>query len=219
MRAMPVPFFALLLAGCEQAMQDMYDQPRYEPYEPSALFEDGTSARQPPAGTVAARAGALAATSSAREGTVPPLQREVTVSPLGPDGQPLAPNAAASAPPPVSERPAVTPGLLARGRERYQIYCLPCHGALGNGQGVVPSRGFPAPPSYHLPRLRNAPDAHFYAVMTAGYGVMYSYASRVAPADRWAIVAYIRALQLSQGAPVQQLPDDDRRALEHADGG
>jgi|SRR5690625_4987222 len=102
----------------------------------------------------------------------------------------------------------ITAELLARGQERYQIYCLPCHSPLGDGDGFVTRRGFPNPPSYHSPRLRAASDKHFYQVMTEGYGIMYSYADRVAPTDRWAIVAYIRALQLSQHTPAAALPAD-----------
>jgi mono/diheme cytochrome c family protein len=93
----------------------------------------------------------------------------------------------------------VTDVLLARGRERFEIYCAPCHSPLGDGDGMVARRGFPHPPDYRLERLRRAPDRHFYDVMTQGYGVMYSYADRVSPQDRWAIVAWIRALQ---AAPV-----------------
>ena len=101
-----------------------------------------------------------------------------------------------------AQRPPMTLALLERGRERYDIYCSMCHGIRGDGDGVVPSRGYPAPPSYHSPRLRAAPDAHFVDVIANGYGVMYSYADRVAPADRWAITGYIRALQQARaGAP------------------
>jgi mono/diheme cytochrome c family protein len=90
--------------------------------------------------------------------------------------------------------------LLERGKERYDIFCAPCHGFDGDGDGMVVRRGFPAPPSYHSAALMKAPASHFLDVMTNGYGVMYSYADRVAPADRWAIVTYIRALQLSRHA-------------------
>lgn len=101
-----------------------------------------------------------------------------------------------------AQRPPMTLALVQRGQERYGIYCSMCHGLRGDGDGVVPSRGFPPPPSYHSPRLRAAPDAHFVDVITHGYGVMYSYADRVAPADRWAITAYIRALQQARaGTP------------------
>jgi mono/diheme cytochrome c family protein len=110
----------------------------------------------------------------------------------------------------------VTRQTLQRGRERFEIYCAPCHSPLGDGDGLVARRGFPHPPSYHDERLRRAPDRHFYDVMSEGYGVMASYADRVAPSDRWAIVAYIRALQLSQHAPVAALPPGAREHLEQA---
>jgi mono/diheme cytochrome c family protein len=96
--------------------------------------------------------------------------------------------------------PAATPELLARGREHFDIFCAPCHGAAGYGDGVIVSRGFPHPPSLQEPRLRAASGQHVFDVITNGYGVMYPYASRVPVADRWAIVAYVRALQMSQQA-------------------
>ena len=114
------------------------------------------------------------------------------------------------------DRPPMTLGLIQRGRERYAIYCVPCHDAAGYGRGTVPSRGFPQPPSYHIPRLVNAPSSYFVDVITNGHGVMYPYADRVQPADRWAIAAYIRALQLSQSAPAAALSDEDRAQLEAA---
>lgn len=103
--------------------------------------------------------------------------------------------------------PEVTPTPPRRGQERYEIFCTPCHGLAGRGDGMIVARGFPAPPSYHTARLRAAPARHFFDVITNGYGVMYSYAARVPPEDRWAIVAYIRALQLSQGAKVASVPE------------
>jgi mono/diheme cytochrome c family protein len=109
--------------------------------------------------------------------------------------------------------PTITAELVARGAERFGIYCTPCHGRIGNGQGMVVQRGFPAPPSFHIDRLRAAPASHFYDVITNGHGVMYSYAARVAPADRWAIVAYIRALQMSQHVALASLSPEDRQAL------
>jgi mono/diheme cytochrome c family protein len=116
----------------------------------------------------------------------------------------------------LAERPPLTAALLVRGRERYGIYCTPCHDAAGFGEGTVPARGFPQPPSFHIARLRTAPSRHFVDVITHGHGVMYSYANRVSPADRWAIAAYIRALQLSQDAAASELSGDERRKLGKA---
>ncbi|TPE51054.1 c-type cytochrome [Amaricoccus solimangrovi] len=143
---------------------------------------------------------------------------------------PLFPNGASVQPPPegavargyparaatLATRPPLTPALLDRGRERYAIACVPCHGIAGDGDGVVPSRGFPPPPSFAEPRLRAAPAATIVDVITHGHGVMYSYADRVAPADRWAIAAYVRALQTSLGTPAADLPEADRAKLAEA---
>lgn len=165
----------LLLAACDQ---DMVEQPRYEEYEPAALFPDGKVNQTPPPGTVAR--GELVYQAA------------------------------------LYEKPPMSAALLARGKERYEAFCVPCHGWLGDGDGIVVQRGFPSPPSYHIARLRQAPDDYVVKVITEGYGVMYSYAARVPPADRWAIAAYVRALQLSQLAPVAALPDDDRAKLDGA---
>jgi mono/diheme cytochrome c family protein len=107
--------------------------------------------------------------------------------------------------------PPVTRALLHQGEERFNIYCSPCHGLAGDGDGVIVAHGFPAPPSYHSDRLLAAPAQHFYDVITHGYGVMYAYAARVEPKDRWAIVAYIRALQLSRHATVAQAPEAEEK--------
>lgn len=104
------------------------------------------------------------------------------------------------------EPPPVTVSLMQTGRKNFEIFCTPCHGLAGDGDGMVVQRGFPAPPSYHTDRLRKAPAQHFFDVITNGYGVMYSYAARVPPHDRWAIVAYIRALQESRHARVADVP-------------
>lgn len=109
----------------------------------------------------------------------------------------------------------VTAALLARGQERFNIYCAVCHGRDGYGDGIVVRRGFPKPPSYHDPRLRNAPVGHFFDVITHGYGLMYSYADRLDAHDRWAVAAYLRALQLSQHARLQDLTDAERTTLNH----
>jgi mono/diheme cytochrome c family protein len=164
----------LALMGCDE----MSHQPRYDPEEASALFQDGKSLQAPAEGTVARDDPAWSAA----------LQR----------------------------RPAMSMALLERGQERYGIYCTPCHDAAGTGQGTIPNRGFPHPPSFHEPRLRDATPDYIVDVITKGHGVMYAYADRVAPADRWAIAAYIRALQLSQAAPVSELNDKDRTQLQEA---
>jgi mono/diheme cytochrome c family protein len=113
----------------------------------------------------------------------------------------------------LTERPELSLELVRRGQERFNIFCAPCHSPTGDGDGMIVQRGFPRPPSFHTERLREAPTEHFIAVITDGYGVMYSYAARVPPLDRWAIAAYIRALQLSQYADVASLPEDMTEAL------
>jgi cytochrome c553 len=110
----------------------------------------------------------------------------------------------------------ITRQVLERGRERFDIYCAPCHGRTGEGNGMIVQRGFPPPPSYHIDRLRQAPAGYFVDVITKGYGVMYSYAERVEPADRWAISAYIRALQQSRDASLNDIPGEIRARLEEA---
>jgi len=176
-----------LLSGCERAKQDMYDQPRYKTFSAAKLFPDGASARTPPPGTQPRARGAFADSTGGRAGAQA-VQAD------------LAAERAQANPYPVDLR------LLERGRDRYMIYCMPCHSPVGDGDGLVVRRGFPAPPSYHQDRLRNAPDRHLYDVISQGYGVMVPYADRVEPADRWAIVAFIRALQRSQHAQADSLP-------------
>ncbi len=185
---------ATALPGCEKAMQDMYNEPKYKPLARSELFADGRSARTPPEGSVIARQGTLSGTSGGRLGEAPPLDT--------PNDFPFP----------------VTMERLRRGRERFDIYCAPCHSPLGDGDGLVPHRGFPNPPSYHTDRLRNVSNRHIYDVITHGSGVMYPYASRVAPEDRWAIIAYIRALQLSQNVPLSTVPESHRQILEREAG-
>ena len=169
--------------------QQMEDQPRYEPLERSRFFEDERSARPLPEGTVAR--GHLR------------VDREMY---LGKRGEQL-----------IESFPfAITRRDLERGRERYDIFCSPCHGRAGTGEGMVVQRGFRPPPSFHLDRLREAPVGYFYDVVTNGFGAMWSYASRIPPRDRWAIVAYVRALQLSQNVRAGDLAPEDRRNLEAA---
>lgn len=110
-------------------------------------------------------------------------------------------------------KPPLTAELLERGRDRFNVFCSPCHSRIGDGNGIIVGRGFPRPPSFHIDRLRKEADQHFFDVITNGYGIMYSYAARVPPRDRWAIVAYIRALQLSQNARLDDVPDEERGRL------
>ena len=178
---------ALSLAGCRQ---NMHNQPKVEPFEESDFFPDGVASRVPPEGTVARgflRAESELYTGTSRTGQV------ATAFPL-----------------------AVTPQLLRRGQERFNIYCSPCHDRAGTGRGMIVQRGYKQPSSYHIDRLRAAPVGYFYGVITQGFGVMPSYASQVPPEDRWAIVAYIRALQLAQDARLADLTPEERRRLEEA---
>ena len=205
----------LTLAGCERGMHEMYQQPKYKPLTPSPLFPDGNSSRPQVDGTVPHSAGALAGTTSGRDGAVKPLPSPGPAVGVDAKGKPLA-QAGRAAEPGYSNPLTITPTLLARGRERFNIYCAPCHSRAGDGDGMIARRGFPHPPSYHTDRLRNAPDSHFYQVIANGYGIMYPYADRITPHDRWAIVAYIRALQLSQHAPVADLGPTDLAKLKGA---
>jgi mono/diheme cytochrome c family protein len=199
------------LAGCERAMHDMYQQPKDEPQAPSALFGNGNSARTPPPGSVPMASGAGADSSGGRLGELAPMPASGPALPLDAEGRPLVAGGSRYANP-----LPLTKALLARGQQRYDIYRAPCHGRSGDGAGMVVQRGFPAPPSYHTDRLRHAPDSHFYQVISGGYGVMYPYADRIGPHDRWAIVAYIRALQLSQHATRDKLDAQDIARLATA---
>ncbi len=116
----------------------------------------------------------------------------------------------------LADRPPMNIELLQRGQQEFGIYCTPCHDTAGYGNGTVPARGFPHPPSFHIDRLRQAPSRYFVEVISKGHGVMYSYADRVSPRDRWAIAAYIRALQLSQDADAAGLPPEDQAQLRRA---
>jgi mono/diheme cytochrome c family protein len=183
-----------LVSACRQ---DMHDNPRLQAYE------DGAN-RQPPEGAVAR--GSLALTVAAPKAAVPGQ-----VGSVGEDGFPFK----LSADPEARKKEIME--ILDRGESRFNITCLPCHGKLGDGNGMVALRGFRHPPTYHQDRLRNAPTSHFYDVMTNGFGAMPSYAEVVTPEDRWKIIAYIRALQASQNAKDSELSADDRKKLEEAD--
>jgi mono/diheme cytochrome c family protein len=178
---------SLLGAGCRR---DMFQQPSEKPLEKSDFFRDNQMASRPPVPHTVAR-GHLDDDEVFYTGKVGAAL--VTTFPF-----------------------PITREVLQRGRERFDIYCAPCHGQTGDGNGVIQQRGYPAPPSYHIDRLRDAPVGHFFDVITHGYGVMYPYAARVDPADRWAITAYIRVLQLSHNARVSDVPGQERAQLEAA---
>ncbi len=182
----------LLVAAGAGCRQDMHDQPKYKPFRRSEFFADERSARPLVPGTVARG-----------------MLREDTAYFTGKVGKDF-----------VTQIPVeVTPQLLARGRERFEIFCSPCHGRTGRGDGMVVQRGFKRPPSYHIDRLREVPVGYFYDVISNGFGAMSDYAAQVAPADRWAIAAYIRVLQYSEYAPASELSADERAKLEPAEGG
>jgi len=183
----------LLLVGCRQ---DMQDQPRFRPLRPNPMFDDGASARPLVEGTVP-RASASFRPSWLAASAIPTLLSE------GND-----PTKATQFPFPI------TANMIDRGQDRFNIYCAVCHGRVGDGRGMVVQRGFRQPPSYHIDRLRAAPIGHFYDVVTNGFGAMPSYAEQITPQDRWAIIAYIRALQLSQHAPVSDVPLEKRGKLD-----
>jgi len=202
--------FAAVLAvtGCERTFRDMYDQPRYKPLAPSALWADGRASRSAPDGVIAHSEGTVAGATSGRRGVVQPAPQVDLLESVRPELRARAPDQPAD-----TIKAPITLQALARGRERFDIFCSPCHSIAGDGDGMVARRGFPHPPSFHIDRLRNASDAHFYAVMTYGYGAMHSYATRVPPADRLAIIGYIRALQLSQHVPAASLQAADMDRL------
>ena len=179
---------ALLIgtSGCE-FRKKMYDQPRYKTYAESDFFEDGSSARPIVPGTVPR--GFLREDDHFYRGRV---------------------NGEWATDLPVN----VSMELVERGKQRYDIYCSVCHGIAGYGDGMIVSRGFKKPESFHIDRLRAAAEGYYYQVISEGYGMMSSYAYQIKPEDRWAIIAYIRALQLSQYTPVAEVPEELRAQLE-----
>ena len=180
--------FTFVLAAVSTACrQDMHNQPKYKPLHDSEFFGDHRSARPKIDGTVARgqlRVDVARYTGKAGE-------NDVTAFPF-----------------------AITRDDVTRGQQRFNIYCTPCHGRLGDGNGMVVKRGFRQPPSYHIQRLKDAAAGHFFDVMTNGYGSMPSYASRVTPDDRWRIIAYIRALQLAQGSSAGDVPPEEKQKLD-----
>jgi mono/diheme cytochrome c family protein len=179
----------LLAAAVTACRQDMHDQPKYKPFRESESFADKRSARPLVPGTVA-------------RGTL----REDSVFYTGKVGKDF-----------VTEIPVkVTADLLARGETQFQVFCSPCHGRTGRGDGMIVQRGFKKPPSYHTDQLRQMPIGYFYDVITNGFGAMADYSAQVPPLDRWAIAAYIRTLQYSQYAPAVDVPADERAGLDRS---
>lgn len=184
-RLLPAAFCLALVAapGCRQ---DMHNQPKSIKLRESMFFKDGSSARPLVEGTVAR--GTLQDDGAFFTGKVAGV--EVDALPF-----------------------ALTADVLDRGEQRFNIYCTPCHGLSGQGDGMVVRRGYRQPPSFHIDRMRQAPIGHYYDVMTNGFGAMPDYRAQISPRDRWAIAAYVRALQLSQHAPAAEFPADERHKL------
>lgn len=185
--------YCLLAVGCRY---DMQDQPRYKPFKQSDFFADEKAMRDLPEGTIAR--GYLREDKAFYQGkkdlppNAPAVAAQTATDASGNTVITTFPDAVEEFPMPVTKE------LVDRGEQRYKIFCIVCHGPVGNGDGMIVRRGFSKPPTYNDDRLRNAPVGHFFDVMTNGFGKMNSYASQVPVADRWAIVAYIRTLQISQ---------------------
>ena len=213
-------FIALLVSGCRQ---DMHDQPKYKTFAASPFFADGQASRPPVRGTVARGTlhddallytGKLDAQSAQIPG--PPIAQAAAQAPVV--GIPTA------VPAPSPDKTGlgfanlfpfpITAEVLNRGETNYNVYCSVCHDRLGTGDGMIVRRGYRRPPSYHTDRLRQAPAGYFFDVITNGFGAMPDYAVQISPPDRWAIVAYIRALQISQNAAIADVPADKRSELE-----
>jgi len=175
---------AMVAVGCDQAMSD---QPHRGPLAPSAFFPDGRSSRPQVPGTVAQ--GELRLDDHLYRGVIGTEPADTFPFP-------------------------VTREVLARGRERYDIFCSPCHDRTGYGHGMIVARGYAPPPSYHIDRLRVAKPGHFFEVITHGFGAMPDYGSQIPTRDRWAIISYVRALQESQNARPEDVPPEELRRLE-----
>jgi mono/diheme cytochrome c family protein len=191
-RALALAAACAALAGAAACRQDMHDAPRFKPLQENPFYEDGRASRPIPAGTVAR--GFLKDDDVFYTGMQNGAPVEKIPMPL-------------------------TDAVVQRGQERYNIYCSPCHGVAGDGDGMIVKRGYKRPTSYHDPRLRNERAGYFFDVMTRGFGQMPDYAAQVAPKDRWAIVAYIRALQLSQHASVGDLNPEEKARLDRGETG
>jgi len=182
----------LILTGCRQ---DMQDQPKYKPLGQTAFFSDNRQSRPVIANTVARgdlRDGdsEFYTGKSSKPSKDGKTDVDVDIFPITVDKE-----------------------LIERGHERFDVFCSPCHGRLGNGLGMIVRRGFKQPPSYHIERLRNAPVGHFFDIVTNGYGAMYNYSAQITPRDRWAIISYIRVLQYSESQKANQLSAEAKAKL------
>jgi mono/diheme cytochrome c family protein len=200
-RAMVIAIALITLPGCWR--ENMGSQPKVKPETASSFFADGTNARMLVRGVIP-RGGLL---------LDPQLDfgfENGKLSTTFPQHYPTEADG------PFPTRGTALRAVLERGQQQFTIYCSMCHGDAGDGHGIIPARGFFPPPSYDLDRLRAAPVGHFFDVITNGYGAMYSYGDRISPADRWAIVAYIRTLELSQAIPTSVLDSTQQQQLEGA---
>jgi len=178
----------LVAVSAPACRQDMAEQPRYDPFESSGFFSDGQSARPHVAGTVArGQLGNAVSLSAAKAGDA-----FVDTFPF-----------------------PVTGEILSHGQERYNIFCAPCHSRTGDGDGMIVRRGFRRPPSFHIDRLRESPVGHFFDVITNGFGAMPDYAAQISARDRWAVIAYMRALQLSQHATLADVPPNEKLQMQN----
>ncbi len=211
---------SLAMLGLASCREDMQDQPKYLPYRGSEIFPDSNSSRPLVDNTLPR--GYLRADQALYTG-----KSGTAVMPAAPTPAAQAAATGGNAPSPVPAQPAAAVGnevnefpfpitreVLDRGQERFNIYCSPCHGVLGDGNGMIANRGFRHPPSYHDDRLRTAPLGHFYDVITNGFGAMPDYSMQIPPHERWAIIAYIRTLQYSQNANMADLPAADQAKVK-----
>ncbi|QQS48463.1 MAG: cytochrome c [Acidobacteriota bacterium] len=200
--------------GAAACRQDMHDNPKFKPYRDGAIrtIPEGTVAR----GSIALNPAAPKVTQSGTGQNVPPAQMTPASSPTG-----QAPaDGATQVAIPVGEDGfpfKVTKEILDRGQSRYEISCAPCHGKLGDGNGMIVMRGFRRASSYHQERLIKAPTSYYYDVITNGFGAMYSYADQLTPEDRWKVIAWIRTLQLSQSLSYSELAEIDKKGVDEAD--
>ncbi|HET9533479.1 MAG TPA: cytochrome c [Blastocatellia bacterium] len=222
-RAMLLLLPLILFSACRQ---DMHDQPRYKPLRPSAFFDDGRSARVPVEGTIARgqlREDSLYYTGRTGQGAqaVPTGAATGAAQTAGAIGAQTATGTAAAA---GTTSPSmqgfattfpfpITPELVNRGEERFNIYCSVCHDRTGSGLGMVVRRGYRRPPALYIDRLRQAPAGYLFDVITNGFGAMPDYSAQIPPRDRWAIVAYIRALQLANQGTIADVPEQDRSKI------